>query len=286
MQPLKISKPLSKNSRPKRKLLWAGIAIVLFLSATLTAPFVIRSDRKLIGDKLTSIAHLQETQQETAYKDLLAATGGDQEVSRRLAEFYSKRHQHALAAQIYEHAREALLIEASSEYVSALDYTQASNVSRRATQHKPTAESLAWQGLVFFNQGNKEKGCEKSREAIDKDKTSAIAKQSVEACMLVTKNESDPWTLTAANLNQLALQKIEGDNTASGGEYLLLAHMYEEAGKSDKALGGLKKAIEIMPYDRAALQATVALCDLHASLELCSTIKVTAQHTLDLLPAQ
>lgn len=284
MQPLKISRPLSKSSRPKRKLLWLGSALVLVLIITLLTPILIRTNREAIAREITAISHQESGKQERAYRELLSATGGDQAVARALAEYYSTHNLHKNAAETYEHARGALLLEAAREYALGLDYTNVARVARASTNAKPTAESLALQGIALLNQKDTEKGCEKARESVTKSTTAPLAKQVQTACEYMQRNQDDPWKLSEAGLLAIASEKIQRTPQTSSAALVLLARLQQQSGESDKALQSLSRALQQTPFDREVLTAITSLCSQSVTPSDCSTLQKAAGANLELLP--
>lgn len=284
MQPLKISRPLSRSSRPRRTILWLGIICAFFLLCTIFTPYIIRSNRGAIQTRIDAIHRLDEAKQEQAFRRLLSATGGDQVVARELATEYASRGLHAKAAETLEKAHGALFIEAASEYAYALDYDNVSRVSRTATNQKPSAESLAWQGIAFLNQKNADKGCEKAREATAKDTSSPLAIRVTQACEHLRNNESDPWKLIESGLTGIALEKLDEIQTPSSSELVLLAGLQQRQNKSDIALQTLQRAVKQTPYDSSVLRSILRLCSQAVTPGDCTQAKQAAQRSLELLP--
>jgi tetratricopeptide (TPR) repeat protein len=284
MQPLKISRPLSKSSRPKRKLLWLGSALVVVLIIALLTPILIRTNREAITREITTISQQESGKQELAYRELLSATGGDQAVARALAEYYSAHNLHKKAAETYEHAHGGLLLDAAREYALALDYTNVARVARTSTNNKPTAESLAWQGIALLNQKDTDKGCEKARESEAKSTTAPLAQQVKTACEYMRRNQADPWKLTEAGLLAVASEKIQGTAQPSSAALVLLARLQQQSGESDKALQSLSRALVQTPFDREVLTAVTSLCSQSVTPSDCSTLQKAAGANLELLP--
>lgn len=284
MQPLKISRPLSKSSRPKRKLLWLGSALVLVLLTALLSPILIRTNRGAITREIVTISQQEPGKQELALRKLLSATGGDQAAARALAEYYSTHNLHKKAAETYERAHDALLLDAAREYALALDYTDVARVARTSTNSKPTAESLAWQGIALLNQKDTDKGCEKARESEAKSTTAPLARQVKTACEYMQRNQDNPWKLTEAGLLAVASEKIKGTQQQSSAALVLLARLQQQSGESDKALQSLSRALVQTPFDREVLTAVTSLCSQSPTPGDCSSVQKTAGANLELLP--
>ena len=284
MQPLKISRPLSKSSRPKRKLLWLGSALVLVLLTALLSPILIRTNRGAITREIVTISQQEPGKQELALRKLLSATGGDQAVAQALAEYYSAHNLHMKAAKTYEQAHGGLLIEAAREYALALDYTNVARVARTSTNAQPTAESLALQGIAFLNQKDTEKGCEKARESEAKSTSAPLAQQVKTACEYMQRSQDDPWKLSEVGLLAIASEKIQGTPQTSSAALVLLARLQQQSGKSDNALQSLSRALQQTPFDREVLTAITSLCSQSATPGDCSSLQKTADANLELLP--
>lgn len=286
MQPLKISKPLSISSRPnpKKYFIWLGIVVVALLLFFFFTPFVLRANRGVIEQELTSISQLETSKREVRLRRLLSVTGHDSAVAQALGAYYSSQGLHKEAGKTYERARGNLYILSAQEYALALDYTSVAKISRKATNQKPTVDSLAWQGIAFLNQRQIDKGCEKARESQSKDPAATIALQTTKACQFMQANESDPWKLQEVGLLQIALEQIQAQDQPTSSALVLKSRLLSQKEEGSDAVTALQSAFQLTPYDREVLEAVQSLCGQPSPPASCESLKSSTSPAYDLLP--
>lgn len=248
----------SKNSRPRRRsYLWWGIGLVVIVLCLISLPVLTRSNRAFIQQKIQAAQKLPDTQRESALRSLVRASGGDQEASRALAEFYVQQLNYRAASQVYRDAHPAMLTEALTTTYETYDFKLLQQVAEQARNQK-IPRAVQWQIIAQYNLGNTTKGCDLVKAAASNQD------ELQQACDLLRKDSLSPaelFRLNQLNVPAIAVRQTESLATKTSSDYLLLAHYYQRLNQPKKVYEFLNAGFEHDPWNAELLDTIKKWCD-------------------------
>ncbi len=190
--------------------------------------------------------------------------------------YYQSNHQDQQAFQVLTRLYDPNPIYLGNQAVDLLQYGTAKGYFEQASRESVSAASTAGESAALINIGQVDAGCEKAHQAAKLDLASVQAASLVWYCDVYQRGgrgvpRSDATRMLQAKLFQPARSVLDGIDTKTAQDFLLLAQYDMAEGKTNRALELAHKAYDLDPDNVAVAQA------LHDYASLAGDDKLAAQ---------